>query len=158
MKLKIALATAVAVIAAPVAMTAAAQQANVYINGGYSHFDADAVELGGITGRVGVGFGPHFAVEGEATFGVDDDGGVELDNEIGVFAVGKLPVSANAELFARAGASRVETSPGGEDDGFAYGVGGQYFLTQNDGIRLDWTRHDLDSEVDAYSLSYVRKF
>ncbi len=158
MKLKIALMTAAAVIAAPAVMSAAAQQANVYINGGYSHFDAGAVELGGITGRVGVGFGQHFAVEGEATFGVDDDGGVELDNEIGIFAVGKLPVSSNAELFARAGASRVDTSPGGDDDGFAYGVGGQYFLTQNDGIRLDWTRHEVGGDIDAYSLSYVRKF
>ena len=75
-----------------------------------------------------------------------------------VQAVGKIPVSSNIELFGRAGVSRIETSPGGDDDAFAYGVGGQLNLTQNDGIRADWTRHDFDSEVDAWSLAYVRKF
>lgn len=158
MKMKLALAAAAAVIAAPVVMSASAQQANVYVNGGYTHFDAGAVELGGITGRVGVGFGQNFAVEGEATLGVADDGGIELDNQMGLFGVVKLPVATNVELFARAGVSRVEFSPGGDDDGMAYGVGGQVFLTQNDGIRADWTRHDVAGDIDAFSLGYVRRF
>ena len=49
------------------------------------------------TGRVGVNFGPNFAVEGEGTFGVKDDGGTELDSELGLFAVGKLPVNPSFE-------------------------------------------------------------
>ena len=159
MKLKLALAAAAA-LAAPAFMTANAQAANVYVSGGYTHFDGDGGgELGGLTGRVGVGFGQHFAVEGEASFGVKDDGGLELDNELGLFAVGKLPVSSSFELLGRVGVSRIETSPGGDEDGVAYGVGGQFNLTANDGIRGDWTRHDYDAgDVDAYSISYVRKF
>jgi len=159
MKLKFALAAAAALVA-PAFMTANAQEANVYINGGYTHFDGDGgAELGAITGRLGVGFGQHFAIEGEASLGVKDDGGLELDNEIGLFGVAKLPLSPQFDIFARAGFSRIETSPGGEEDGAAYGVGGQYNLTANDGIRGDWTRHDYDAgDVDAYSIAYVRKF
>jgi outer membrane immunogenic protein len=159
MKLKIALAAAAALVA-PVFMTANAQAANIYINGGYTHFDGDGgAELGAITGRLGVGFGQHFAIEGEASLGVKDDGGLELDNEIGLFGVAKLPLTSQFDIFGRVGVSRIETSPGGEEDGLAYGGGGQFNLTANDGIRGDWTRHDYDAgEVDAYSISYVRKF
>ncbi len=159
MKLKIALAAAAALVA-PAFMTANAQAANIYINGGYTHFDGDGgAELGAITGRLGVGFGQHFAIEGEASLGVKDDGGLELDNEIGLFGVAKLPLTSQFDIFGRVGVSRIETSPGGEEDGLAYGGGGQFNLTANDGIRGDWTRHDYDAgEVDAYSISYVRKF
>lgn len=141
-------------------MTANAQQSSVYVSGGYTHFDGDGgAELGGITGRVGVGLTPNFAIEGEASFGVTDDSGTELDNELGIFAVGKLPISPSFDVFGRVGLARIETSPGGSEDGVAYGVGGTLNLSPVDGIRLDYTRHDYDAgDVDAISLSYVRGF
>ena len=106
MKLKLALAAA-SMLIAPAVMTAHAQTSNVYVSGGYTHFDGDGgAELGGVTGRVGVNFGPNFAVEGEGTFGVKDDGGTELDSELGIFAVGKLPINPSFDLFARVGADR----------------------------------------------------
>jgi len=159
MKLKIALAAAAALVV-PAFMTANAQAANVYVGGGYTHFDGESAELGGLTGRLGVGFGQHFAVEGEASFGVKDDGGLELDNEFGIFGLAKLPLSSQFDIFGRVGWSRIETSPTGDADGLAYGVGGQFNLTPKDGIRGDWTRHDYDEdgEVDAYSISYIRSF
>lgn len=160
MKLGIALAALAAAFAAPSLMTASAQQADIYLNGGYTQFDGNGADLGAVTGRVGVGFGKYFAVEGEASIGVNDDSGVELDNELGLFGVGKLPINERFDLFARAGVSRVETSPGGDADGFAYGVGANMYFTDKDGVRLDLTRHDFDDsgEVDAYSVSYVRRF
>ena len=119
----------------------------------------NSIVSGGITGRVGVNFGPNFAVEGEGSFGVKGDSGTELDSEIGVFAVGKLPVNPSLDVFGRVGVSRIETSPFGDEDGLAYGAGAQWNLTAQDGIRGDWTRHDYDAgDVDAYSLSYVRSF
>jgi outer membrane immunogenic protein len=159
MKLKLALAAA-SMLVAPAFMSAQAQTTGVYVSGGYTHFDGDGgAELGGVTGRLGVNFGPNFAVEGEGTFGVKDDGGTELDNELGVFAVGKLPINPQFELLGRVGVSRIETSPGGDFDGLAYGAGAQWNLTSQDGIRGDWTRHDYDEgDTDAYSLSYVRSF
>ena len=159
MKLKLALAAA-PMLVAPAFMSATAQDANVYINAGYTQFDGDGGgDLGGITGRVGVGFGRYFAVEGEASFGVADDGGLELDNEIGAFVVGKLPIASTFDIFGRVGVARIETSPGGSEDGLAYGAGGEFHLTDKDGIRADYTRHDYDAgEVDAFNISYVRRF
>lgn len=159
MKLKIALAAA-SMLAAPALMTANAQQSGVYVSGGYTHFDGDGgAELGAITGRVGVNFSPNFAIEGEASVGVTDDSGTELDSELGAFVVGKLPINPSFDIFGRVGATRIETSPGGSEDGLAYGAGAQWNLTSQDGIRGDWTRHDYDvGEVDAFSLSYVRNF
>jgi hypothetical protein len=159
MKLKLALAAA-SMLIAPAFMTANAQQSNVYVSGGYTHFDGDGgAELGAITGRVGVDLTPNFAIEGEGSFGVKDDSGTELDSELGVFVVGKLPLSPSFELLGRVGAARIETSPGGSEDGVAYGAGAQWNLTSIDGIRGDWTRHDYDAgDVDAFSLSYVRRF
>ena len=160
MKLKLALAAA-SMLIAPAFMTANAQQSSgVYVSGGYTHFDGDGgAELGAVTGRVGVNLSPNFAIEGEGSVGVKDDGGTELDNELGVFVVGKLPISPAFDLFARVGAARIETSPGGSEDGVAYGAGAQWNLTSVDGIRGDWTRHDYDAgDVDALSLSYVRGF
>ena len=159
MKLQIALAAA-SMLIAPAFMTAQAQSTGVYVSGGYTQFDGDGgADLGGITGRVGVNLTPNIAIEGEGSFGVKDDSGTELDSEFGAFVVGKLPVAPQFDLFARVGAARIETSPGGSEDGLAYGAGAQWNLTAQDGIRGDWTRHDYDAgDVDAWSLSYVRSF
>lgn len=159
MKLKLALAAA-SMLVAPAFMTAQAQQSGVYVSGGYTQFDGDGgADLGAVTARVGVGLTPNFAIEGEGSVGVKGDSGTDLDSEFGAFVVGKLPLSPSFDLFARVGASRIETSPGGSDDGLAYGAGGTFNLTPVDGIRADWTRHDYDAgDADAYSLSYVRKF
>jgi len=159
MKLKIALAAA-SMLIAPAFLTANAQQSGVYVSGGYTQFDGDGgADLGGITGRVGVNLTPNFAIEGEGTIGVTDDSGTELDSEIGAFVVGKMPINASFDVFGRVGVSRIETSPGGDEDGLAYGAGATWNLTSQDGIRGDWTRHDYDvGDVDAFSLSYVRSF
>lgn len=160
MTFKLALIAGVAALSLPALAPASAQTVDLYGNLGYTQFDGNAVDLGGVTARVGAGFGKYFAVEGEGTVGTHKDGGVKLDSELGIFAVGKLPVTERFDLFARVGASRVETSPGGDDEAFAYGAGAQYFFTDKDGIRGDWTKHDFDNggDVDTYSVSYVRKF
>jgi len=159
MKLKIVLA-AVSMLVAPAFLAANAQQSGVYVSGGYTQFDGDGgAELGGITGRVGVNLTPNFAIEGEGTFGVSDDSGTELDSAIGAYVVGKLPINPQFDVFGRVGVARIETSPGGDEDGLAYGAGAQWNLTSQDGIRGDWTRYDFDAgDVDAFSLSYVRSF
>jgi hypothetical protein len=159
MKLKIALAAA-SLVCAPAFMAAHAQEANVYLTGGYTQFDGDAGDPGALTGRVGVGFGKYFAVEGEGSIGVRKDSGVKLDSEIGAYGVAKLPIGQRFDIFARAGAARTDFSgPGtsGDDSGFAYGAGGDFFFTDHDGIRADWTRHDYN-DLDSYSIAYVRKF
>ena len=147
-----------------------------YGTGGYTHLDADGADLGAITGRVGARLSPNFAVEGEGSFGVRDDdvrvGPVNTKGEhqydAAVYGVGVLPVSPNFELFGRLGygTTKVKASAAGvsaSDDGesFNYGLGGNYFIDAQNGLRADWTRRDFrdgGGEADTYGLSYVRRF
>ncbi|WGM38551.1 porin family protein [Caulobacter sp. NIBR1757] len=141
---------------------------------GGATINAEGADLGAVQGRVGARFGQYFGVEGELAGGVSDDstniGGVranvDLNYEVGAFAVGYLPVSPKVDLFARVGYAKSDfdisvpgASASGDVDGVAYGIGGQYFFNDKDGIRLDVTRHDTDNgDADSVGLSYVRKF
>lgn len=144
----------------------AAAHAQAYGTIGYAGVDAEGANLGALQGRLGYKFTPMFGVEGEAAFGISDDTvsgvDVEMKHEIGVFGVVTAPISPSFDLFARAGytGASFDTTLGDLDtDGFAYGVGGQYNVTEKDGIRLDWTRHDHDdAEADVWSVGYSRKF
>ncbi|MBI1338857.1 outer membrane beta-barrel protein [bacterium] len=156
-------------------MGASAQTSGVYAGGGYSHFDGDNAVVGGLTGRLGVDFGRYWGLEGEVSFGINDDdvsigtttGTVELDNAFGVFGVGKLPVSDRFDLFGRVGWAQAEVkgsvaglTASADDNGLAYGVGGNFWLTPVDGLRGEVTRFDFDdnSELDVWSASYIRRF
>lgn len=122
----------------------AAVQAQAYGTVGYAGVDAEGANLGALQGRLGYKFTPMFGVEGEAAFGISDDTvsgvDVEMKHEVGVFGVVTAPISPSFDLFARAGytGASFDTTLGDIDtDGFAYGVGGQYNVTEKDGIRLD---------------------
>lgn len=147
-----------------------------YGTGGYTHLDADGGDLGAITGRVGARLSPNFAVEGEGSFGVRDqditvagvNGKIEHQYDAAIYGVGVLPVSPNFELFGRLGygTTKIKASAAGvsaSDDGesFNYGLGAQYFLDAQNGLRADWTRRDFrddGGEADTYGVSYVRRF
>ncbi|HRD46853.1 MAG TPA: porin family protein [Caulobacter sp.] len=148
------------------AIPAVSQAQDMYGTLGYAGVDAEGADLGAIQGRLGYKFNPYLGVEGEAAFGVSDDTvsgvDVEMKHEIGLFGVVTAPVSPQFDLFGRVGytGASFDTSLGDLDtDGFAWGVGGQYNVTDKDGIRLDWTRHDHDdAEADVWSIGYSRKF
>ena len=164
-------AAAAAVLAAP-----AMAQERVYGSVAYSQLEADGVDLGAVTGRLGYKFNPNFAVEGEASFGVSDDdvtigattASVEHEYDAAVYAVGTLPISPNFELFARGGygTTEIEASAAGftaseSGESWNYGVGANWFLDGRNGIRADWTRRDFTNdggEADVWSLGYVRRF
>jgi outer membrane immunogenic protein len=165
--MKLALASLAAILAAPIA----AAQGNVELSGGYTQFDADGADLGAITGRGTYFFNQYLGAEGEVSIGVNDEdvagGTVELDNSIGAFGVLRAPVSERFELFGRAGYSQSEFNasvPGlgsgsGDVDGFAYGVGGKLFLTDQIGIRGDIGRYEGDdAEADVFTVGGVVRF
>ncbi len=151
-----------AALLAVAAVPAVSQAQEVYGTVGYAHADTGSADVGAIQGRIGYKFNPYVAIEGEAAFGVKDDRDVELKHELGAFVVGSVPVTPQAELFARVGYSgaKFDTAAGKIDrDGWAYGVGGQYNFTAKDGVRVDWTRHDYKgNDADVFSVGYARKF
>lgn len=163
--MKILISAAAAAMALASAPALAHAETTVYGSIGYANIDVDPVTLGAIQGRLGGQINEHFAVEGEFSIGVADDDvlgtSVELNKEFGLFAVGILPVSDTVSLNARVGWVDAELNIGGttdSSDGTAYGVGAQVNFSPRDGIRLDYTRYELDSSADVWSLAYVRKF
>ena len=162
-------ATALVAIAAPAS-------AQTYGSLGYSHIEADDVNLGAITGRIGHRMGSFFGIEAEASVGVQDDTvavgatnvGVDLDYSYAGYLTGSVPVTPNLEVKGRVGygqtrieASAAGVSSAGKTDSLNYGVGAQYNWGQN-GVRADWTRHDFRGnnagEADAWTVSFVRQF
>jgi len=144
-----------------------------FINGrlGYRLNDYFAVE-----GEIGFGLGGDdidrvVPVDVLGTpVNVDTNVSLDVDNYYIGFARGIFPVSDQFDIFGRIGYGEATggadilgtvagfTGEGSVSDnvsGFAYGVGGQYNLTANDGIRADYTRLD---ETDIISLAYSRRF
>ena len=100
--------------------------------------------------------------------GVGGGANVRLNDEEAIYGVGYLPVSPNADLFARVGYGNQDFHFGGAGSGhessgsWNWGVGGQYFFDGKDGVRLDYTRvnttrHDVP-DANTFGVNYVRKF
>jgi len=151
---KLALSAAVAVAAMmAVPMSAHAQW---YAGAGYTNFDADGADVDAATARLGYRINPNFAVEGEASTGIGDDDGVDLNHNAGLYAVGILPLSDRFDLHGRVGYQTTEIgTPIGDfnDDGIGYGVGATWRVTPGLGIRADYTRLEGEDEAQADAIS-----
>jgi len=171
------LATAALTLIAAPAMAQSISAPQLSGSVGYTVLDGDEAHLGAITGRVTGMVNPYFGLEGEASIGVKDDdvsfGGVRGDlsheYDAAAYAVGKLPITPNFELFGRVGygTTRIKADVAGfssSEDGTSvnYGAGANYFFDARNGVRADWTRRDFTDDnggkVDTYGLSYVRRF
>lgn len=145
----------------------------VYGSLGYQSTDNDTngSNLGSINARVGTKITPHFGVEGELSYGTNDDNGVggnyKLTNKAAVYGVGYLPVSSSFDLIGRVGVSdtdlKAPASAGKYEQGTAleYGVGGQYHINPEYAVRADYTRSDFNGDkgnADTATLSLVKKF
>jgi hypothetical protein len=182
--MKLMLSAAAAAAALFAAGAASAQMAPLYGNLGYTHYGAEAegeeLNLGAITGRVGSRLSPYLAVEGEGSIGVRDEeetsGGVTtslgLNYQLLGFVVGMLPISPEADLFARIGYGVTDlefevSGPGFTDTAsdsegtLALGAGGQFFFDGLNGVRAEYTRYDFQDDggdIDSLSIAYVRRF
>jgi hypothetical protein len=150
-----------------------------YLTPGYSG-GIDEI-TGRIGARMGQNWGVSWGVEGEIGGGVSHyqrsvGAGTLYTNEpiAGAgYLVGYLPISPmpNLEFLARVGYGATATHE--SLNGYSYdrvtnsanfGVGAQYWLTSNDGVRADYTRRDyiggtsIPDGADVWSLSYVRRF
>ncbi len=143
---------------------------------GYTQLDGDDGELGAITGRATARLSRYLGVEGEASFGVKDqditvgglNGTLEHEYDAAAYGVATLPINENFELFGRLGygTTSIKADVAGftaREDGESvnYGVGANYFIDGQNGVRADITRRDFTGnggEIDTYGLSFVRRF
>jgi outer membrane immunogenic protein len=165
-----------AAMALTAALAVAPASAQLYVGGGYTVFQADVddddVNLGAVMGRLGYEFLPVFAVEGEVALGVQDDDfdvlgtpvDIGIDNEVGGFVVGKLPL-LGMDLFGRVGyanfsidADAAGASAAPDGSGMAYG-GGVNFNILFLRARAEYTRYEVDdTDFDSLSVSALLKF
>ncbi|HVY88148.1 MAG TPA: outer membrane beta-barrel protein [Hyphomonadaceae bacterium] len=156
--------------------------AQIYASVGYTSMKVDLgpgarstdVTIGAITGRVGVGVAPFISVEGEVSKGVKDDtfrwigafqtetSNFSLNNQIGAYVVGRVPIPAVGAVFARAGYVNTDFSTGGmfpADDGggAAYGAGVELDVIPFIRGRLEYTKYD-GMHAEGISASAAMKF
>jgi outer membrane immunogenic protein len=141
----------------------------------YSSVDTDEASVGAVTGRLSWTSANIFGVEGEASFGVNDDrvtvAGVPTDVELkysaAVYGTANVPFSDRGKVFARVGygtqkveATAAGVTADGSDQSWNYGVGAQYLFDGANGIRADYTKHDFNDggDADVWSVGYVRRF
>lgn len=160
----------------PATGTAWYQPTQVYGSLGYTGINqgsGSGAHIGAVTGRVDARFGRYFGLEGEVGAGAKSDtpvpGGLKtsLDHQYAGYAVGYLPLTPNADLFARVGYGNSKIryqGTGGfaqNTESFNYGAGAQYFVTAHDGVRAEYTRqesNDIGPNADTVGVSYVHRF
>ena len=144
-----------------------APETGAYVNLGVDALEFDAF---GVSGKVGYNFNRFLGVEGQLGLGIIDDSGdvdgfdVEEGYDLfgGAFAVGRVPVTPEIDVFGRVGYYAAGLSGEVEDiefdydvDGFAFGGGVQFNFGPNmmSGIRAEYTNLDVDNigdlEVDG---------
>lgn len=174
------------VLAALATVSAPALAQGLYADAGYTFITIDVeeegasgeVELGAISGRVGYNFSEWIAVEAEGAIGVEDEEAsfagvtaeVGLNYLVGAYLKGQVPLGERINLYARAGFVQAEleaeVSGGGfsesdsaSETGAGYGAGAEVFVTNNLGIRGDYTRYDIeDTEADAFTVAAIFRF
>ncbi len=128
-------------------------------------------DQGGYNVAVGKYINSNISIElGYADFGEDTQniGGVDAEFEasaIQLSALGYLPVSEKAGLFARIGIEKVsaESTSGSveienDDTDLFYGVGGYYNVSDNIDVRVEFQRHEIDNnELDTVSAGVAVK-
>jgi len=179
-EVKILIAAAAAVSAFAMAGAASAQ---VYGTVGYSYLDGDKVNLGGVTGRVGWKSDTPFGVEAEGSIGTDKDttakGPTALRIHMAhqwagyVTATGKVTDTFSAMARVGYGNMNVKTTQAATFAGapvnflenfnsWNYGVSGQWVYDGANGLRLDYTRMNLNGnrlkDFNNFSISWVHKF
>jgi OOP family OmpA-OmpF porin len=104
------------------------------------------------------GFQFHRNIAAEVAYGLlFDKGGVEI-TALELAAIGMFPVANQFSVIGKLGFARLEADGGGDDSDFVFGIGAQYDVTRNLGVRLQWTRYNTDPELDFLSLGVLWKF
>ena len=128
-------------------------------------------DTGGYSVAVGKYINSNISVElGYADFGDDTTniGGVDAEFEataIQFSALGYLPLSEKAGLFARIGVEKISAdstvssvSIDTDETDLFYGVGGYYNVSENIDVRVEFQRHEIENgELDTVSAGVAVK-
>lgn len=136
-------------------------------------------DLYGVEAKLGYDFNKYFGVEAQGSVGLNTDSdrlfdspnsasfSQKVDYSMGVFAVGRLPLNKQFEVFARVGLHNTKTSEtinnalmsdfGETETNFAVGGGAQYNFDEKNGVRAEYTYLG-GLGGGTVSLGYVRKF
>ena len=142
---------------------------------GVNFIDMEGFTFYAASFRGGYEFTDYLGLEGQLDIGLGDNSvlvgatsvDVELDYALSAFAIARAPVAENVNLFGRIGYTTAEASASAagtgfsdDDDGFAFGVGGEIFLDGRNGFRFDYTRIDFDQggEADTFGLTFTHVF
>jgi len=142
----------------------------VTANGLNAEFESGS-DQGGYNVAIGKYINSNISIElGYADFGEEtqDIGGVDAEFEataIQLSALGHLPVSEKAGLFARIGIEKISVdssdtsvSADSDDTDLFYGVGGYYNVSENIDVRVEFQRHEIDNdELDTVSAGVAVK-
>lgn len=155
-----------------------------YVGLSYSVLDAELEAAGftaetepnGVNAVIGYKINQHIAVEGLVGLGLGDDAvenqnfDFELDNIVGLSAVGTLPLSENFSVYGKLGVAQIEyddsDGDASEASGALFGVGAMLAITKTIGVNLeyidypdgDYDDFDIDVEASAINLGVVIKF
>lgn len=148
-----------------------AQDAGTYGGVGITSFEFDTY---GLNGKLGYNLNKNFAIEGEGFVGFTKKTSrfgnslisAKIDYSIAAYAVGKIPLSEQFEIFARGGYHNTGlslenqlVSSDGDIDGFAVGGGAEYNLSNRNSIRLEYTYLDGSfANFDTVAVSFMHKF
>ena len=118
--------------------------------------------------KAGWRFNPYFGIEADLGRTLNDDkvriNNVEVKSKmdwmVGVYGVGFVPLSDRVDLIGRIGyrEESISFSPGNiksTGGGTTWSLGGQFFLNENHGLRLDYSQ---ESDVKTVALGYAVKF
>lgn len=129
--------------------TAAAAQAQVYVEGAYNPVSitnsGSTVKPAAISGVLGYEINPNVAAEAYVASGVKKaTDGTKLSNSFGVFLKPKVMVSNEVEVFARLGYEKTNASYGAtsiSSSSFAYGLGGNYYMDKKTYVTASYMSH-----------------
>ncbi|MCP1676336.1 hypothetical protein J2T57_003497 [Natronocella acetinitrilica] len=113
----------------------------------------------GVRGKFGGRIAENFAIEAHAaTGGSDRSNGatLELDYLMGLFVRGDIPITRYTSLYGLVGFSELKytlANDSDRDSSVSFGFGGDFQVSNNTSLNIDWIRYINETDYDYSALS-----
>jgi OOP family OmpA-OmpF porin len=152
----------VALLSAAAMTFSAGAVAQAALSGAYVGLDIGQTDFGpdDDTGwKIFGGYRFHQNIAAELAYGLLVDQGARELTSLEAVAVGMFPLANQFSIIGKLGFAMLDSSPGGDETELTYGIGAQYDVTRNLGVRLQWQRYSTDpDDVDFLSIGVLWKF